>query len=40
MYFGFDRVALEAQAPVQQVDYDKLAARLKQDGQILEWRGK
>jgi hypothetical protein len=33
-------LALDAQTPVQQVDYAKLAARLKQDGQILAWREK
>jgi hypothetical protein len=33
-------LALDAQAPVQRVDYAKLAARLKQDGLMLEWRGK
>jgi hypothetical protein len=32
--------ALDAQAPVQRVDYPKLRARLLQDGQILAWRGK
>ena len=29
--------ALEAQTPVQRVDYAQLAARLKQDGLMLEW---
>ncbi len=33
-------LAHDTQVPVQQLDYAKLAARLKQDGQILEWRGK
>ncbi len=33
-------LALDAQTPVQQVDYAKLAARLKQDGQVLEWHSK
>ena len=33
-------LALEAQTPVQQVDYAKLAARLKQDGQVLAWHSK
>ena len=33
-------LALDAQAPVQQVDYPKLAARLQQDGQVLEWQKK
>lgn len=33
-------LALDAQAPVQQVDYPKLAARLRQDGQVLEWKRK
>jgi hypothetical protein len=31
-------LALDAQAPVQQMDYPKLAARLKQAGQVLEWK--
>jgi hypothetical protein len=31
--------ALDAQTPVQQMDYAKLAARLKQDGLMLEWPG-
>ena len=31
-------LALEAQTPVQRVDYPKLCARLERDGQILEWQ--
>jgi hypothetical protein len=31
-------LALEANVPVQQVDYEKLRARLLADGQVLSWR--
>jgi hypothetical protein len=31
-------LAIEAQTPVQKVDYERLRARLLADGQVLEWR--
>ncbi|GBF74133.1 putative xanthan lyase [Paenibacillus sp. 598K] len=30
-------LALEADVPVQDVDYGRLRARLEQDGQMLDW---
>jgi hypothetical protein len=32
-------LAIEANRPVQKVDYEKLRGRLLADKQVLEWRG-